>query len=87
MEGVSFQDAFNAVFTLSAVAYGWIMSTIWGAVRDMQSADKVLAEKVAAVEILVVGKFVPRREFTEIMNEVKDGLRRIEDKMDGKADK
>ena len=45
MEGVSFQDAFNAVFTLSAVAYGWIMSTIWGAVRDMQSADKVLAER------------------------------------------
>ena len=83
----SFQEAFNVVFTLAAVAYGWIMNTIWGAVKDMQKSDKELVDKVAAVEILVVGKFVPRREFIEVMGDVKDGLRRIEDKLDGKMDK
>tara|TARA_R110000787_G_scaffold36714_7_gene93577 strand:+ start:11368 stop:11631 length:264 start_codon:yes stop_codon:yes gene_type:complete len=87
MEGVSFQDAFNAIFTLSAVAFGWILNTMWGAVKDMQKADREIADKVAAVEILVVGKFVPRHEFMALMMEVKDGLRRIEDKMDGKVDK
>ena len=84
---VDFQVLFNIAVGLIGAGGGWILNTIWGAVKDMQKADKELTTEVAAVELLVAGSYVTRSEHRESMRQIADGLQRIEDKLDSKADK
>jgi len=38
---------------------------VWQAVKDLQKADKSLAEKVGAIEVLVAGNYVKKEELAE----------------------
>lgn len=84
---VDFQVLFNVAISLLGAIAGWVLNTIWGAVKDMQKADKELAQKVSGVEILVAGSYVTRAEHSASMSRIEAGLQRIEDKLDGKVDK
>lgn len=66
---------------------GFILNVVWQAVKDLQTADKQLSEKVGAIEVLVAGAYVRKDEFTVSINNLFDKLDRIEDKLDRKADK
>ena len=87
MDGVAFQDAFNAAIALVWILTGWILHIVWGAVRDMQAAERSLTEKVNSIEVLVAGQYVRRAEWADEMKTFHATLQRIEDKIDGKADK
>ena len=63
------------------------MNSIRSSVRDLQSADKELADKVARIEVLVAGDYVRKDEFVRVMDTVNKSLERIEDKLDSKADR
>ncbi len=63
------------------------MKVLHESVRDLQTADKRLAEKVASIEVLVAGNYVKRDDFDKSMDAIFRKLDRIEDKLDGKADK
>ncbi len=84
---VDFQVLFNVAISLLGAIAGWVLNTIWGAVKDMQKADKELAQKVSGVEILVAGSYVTRAEHGAAMSRIEAALQRIEDKLDGKVDK
>jgi len=66
---------------------GFLLNAVWQAVKDLQSADKELASKVAEIEILVAGAYVRKDEFTQSVNALFAKLDRIEDKLDKKVDK
>lgn len=81
------QTAFNLAVAAGGGLFGWALNTIWNAIKDVQSQDRVLADKVAAVEVLVAGSYVTRAEHMGAWADIKDSPKRIEDKLDGKADK
>lgn len=66
---------------------GFLLKTVWDAVKDLQVADKELADKVKAIEILVAGEYVKKTELEHVMDRVFSQLDRIEAKLDTKADK
>lgn len=63
------------------------MKVLHESVRDLQEADKKLAEKVGSVEVLVAGNYVKRDELAQSLNAIFAKLEKISDKLDGKADK
>lgn len=66
---------------------GFLLNAVWAAVKDLQVADKALADKVGAIEVLVAGDYVRRDELHIIVKSLFDKLDKIEDKIDRKADK
>lgn len=66
---------------------GFLLNVVRQAVKDLQTADKELAGKVAEIEVLVAGAYVRKDEFTQVIDAIFRKLDRIEDKLDGKADK
>ena len=74
-----YQVLFDIATAVIGVIGGWLLNTVWGALKDLQEADKELAEKVAAIEVLVAGRYVTRDEFNQVLNQVFERLDRIRD--------
>lgn len=66
---------------------GFLLNAVWQAVKDLQTADKVLAEKVGSIEVLVAGAYVKRDEFDRALTRLFEKLDQIDAKLDSKADK
>jgi len=88
------QTAFNALFTAVGLLGGWILNSLKSAVDGLQRQDQILADKVQHIEVLVAGQYVKRDAFDRVcdklftkMDEQTAGLSRIEEKLNGKADK
>ena len=84
---VEYQVLFDVAIGVIGVLGGWVLSTVWGAVKDLQEADKELADKVAAIEVLVAGRYITREEFNATFNQVFERLDRIRDLISQKADR
>ena len=70
-----------------SVLFGWILKTVWDAVKDLQKADDELIEKVNKIEVLVAGEYVKREDFKADMDRLFNKLDAIDKKLDTKADK
>jgi hypothetical protein len=81
------QTLFNIAVTVSGFLGGWWLKVLWDAVKDLQSADKVLVEKVNSIEILVAGSYMTKSDFDKIGAAIFAKLDKIEDKLDRKVDK
>lgn len=66
---------------------GFLLNVVWQAVKDLQKADKILADRVGEIEVLVAGSYITKTDFTQVTDAIFRKLDRIEDKLDGKADK
>lgn len=84
---VEYQVLFDAAVAVVGLLGGWTLNTIWNAVKDLQAADKDLAEKVGAIEVLVAGRYVTREEFNNVLNQVFVRLDNIRDLLNQKADR
>lgn len=81
------QVIFNAMVSIIGALGGWVLKTMWQALSELQSQDIKLANKVNSIELLVAGKYVTREENEKLTDAVFRKLDRIENKLDGKADK
>lgn len=81
------QTIINWALSLISLLGGFMLNAVWQAVKDLQSADKDLADKVAAVDKVVAGDYVRRDEFADMTKALFSKLDRIEDKVDRKIDK
>ena len=81
------QTIINWLLAGFSALIGFLLNAVWQAVKDLQNADKVLAEKVGNIEVLVAGAYVKKDEFTQSINALFAKLDKIEDKLDKKADK
>jgi hypothetical protein len=82
-----YQVFFDVAVGVVGVLGGWVLNTVWGAVKDLQEADKDLADKVAAIEVLVAGRYVTRDEFNSSLGQVFSKLDNIRDIVSQKADR
>lgn len=84
---VEYQVLFDVAIGVIGILGGWTLNTVWAAVKDLQDADKELADKVAAIEVLVAGRYITREEFNSTFNQVFERLDRIRDLLSTKADR
>jgi hypothetical protein len=81
------QQLFNVLFALVGVFGGWWMKAMWEAINDLKRADVELAKQVGDLKVLVAGGYVRTEQFDSMSKAIFAKLDRIEDKLDGKADK
>lgn len=81
------QQLFNVLFALVGVLGGWWMKAMWEAIKSLERADKALSNQVADLKVLVAGGYVRTEKFDSMSKAIFAKLDRIEDKLDGKADK
>ncbi len=81
------QTVFNIALAVTGFLSGWVLKVIWEAVKELQSADKILAEKVASIEVLIAGNYMSKQDFDKIAAAIFAKLDKIDDKLDRKADK
>ncbi len=81
------QQLLNVLFAIVGVLGGWWMKAMWEAVKDLERADHVLGNQVADLNVLVAGGYVRTEAFDNMSKAIFAKLDRIEDKLDGKADK
>jgi len=81
------QMMFNIGIGIISSMLGWWLNNVWTALKDLQDADRELAEKVASIEVLVAGQYVTRDEFNNVLSQVFTKLDRIIEKLNEKADR
>lgn len=81
------QQLFNIVLAIAGALGGWWMKAMWESVKKLEATDQNLTKEVGELKILVAGEYMKRDEFERTSNAIFAKLDRIEDKLDGKADK
>lgn len=81
------QQVFNVVLSIAGALGGWWMKAMWYALKELQKADDRLATQVSDLKVLVAGDYVRREMFDRLSDAIFAKLDRIENKLDGKADK
>jgi hypothetical protein len=81
------QIFFDVAVAVIGAMGGWILNTVWNSVKELQREDKELADKVAAIEVLVAGRYVTRDEFNSTFAQVFAKLDTIRDLIATKADR
>lgn len=66
---------------------GGLLGVVGWFVRDMHTDAKADRQALADYKVKVAEEYVTKDHLTETMGDIKSSLRRIEDKIDGKADK
>jgi len=66
---------------------GWWGKAMHEAIRDLQTADKSVVDRVSKIEVLVAGKYVTRTEMDTLTHRLFEKLDRIEENVSKKADK
>ena len=82
-----YQIFFDVAVAVIGALGGWVLNTVWTAVKELQKADKELAEKVGEIEVLVAGRYVTRDEFNSTLSQVFAKLDTIRDMIAKKADR
>jgi hypothetical protein len=90
-------DALRVIDFLIAVALlggGWFLNNVWSSIKDLQVADKDLADKVSKLEVFVATNYLSTDRFevvmaqnSQLLNKLGDKIDRLSDKIDTKADK
>lgn len=84
---VDIQTALNLALTLVAFLGGWLLRSLKEDIQELKAADKKLQESVSSIQVALPTNYVAKAEFKEMGDDIFSALRRIEDKLDKKADK
>ena len=84
---MDYQPLFNIAVGCAAFLGGWWMKTMHESLKDLRQDDQKLADKVAAIEVLVAGQYVTRDDMKDFAEAIFKKLDRIEIKLDGKVDR
>lgn len=74
------QQVFNIVFGLLVGLFAWLGKEVWVAVQKLR-------DDIKKIEIMLPSKYVEKHEFRDSVQELKELLTKINDKLDAKADK
>lgn len=85
------QTLINIILGGGGILGGWFIKAIWDSLKELKETDDKLANKVQAIEVVVVGEYLKRDEFKEEFKTYHQAifakLDKIESKVDSKADK
>lgn len=79
--------AFNIAMTLVSFLGGWLLKSLFDRIRSLEDADHKLTEAISAIREALPTHYVRRDTFEKLGDSIFEALRRIEDKIDKKADK
>lgn len=71
---------FKIVIGVILSGLGWFGKQLWDAVADLR-------RDISKLEVELAKHYVPKTEFSDAMKEIREGLNKIYDKLDGKADR
>lgn len=74
------QSFFNVAAMIVVGAFGWFSRELWTAVTKLR-------EDLAALQTLIARDYVPKADYRQDLADLKEGLQKIFDKLDGKVDK
>ncbi len=77
---MDWQAMFNMTSGLLCVMGGWLLNTMWSAVRNLET-------KVAAIDVLVAGQYVRKEELDRMSDLLFKKLDQIQILIERKADK
>lgn len=66
---------------------GWFMRVLFGHIERLEKTDFSLMENVTEIKVALPTHYVSKSDFQTMGDNIFQTLRRIEDKLDGKADK
>lgn len=84
---MNMQEVFNVAFTIIMFLVGWIVKSLFDAISELRITDKGIERTVHELALSLADKYVPKDEFRTFSEAILKKLDRIEDKVDGKADK
>ena len=61
------QEFYDFVLTGASLLLGFLLNSVWQAVKDLQRADTELTKRVGEIEVLVAGNYVTRQEFNRVV--------------------
>ena len=70
---------------LSAISF--ILKVIWDGLRELQKADVELTGQIGRVRLMMADSYIKKEDFDRMANALFAKLDKIENKLDGKADK
>lgn len=79
--------AFQIAMTLVAFLGGWLVKTLFERMKDIEHDMRGLTKEVGQLRVDLPSYYTRRDEFKELGDNIFESLRRIEDKIDRKADK
>ena len=82
---MDFQDGFNIVLTAFGFVVGFLLKSVWDAVKDLQMADKEILARIGEVEVLVAGQYIKREDMDNISRALFHKLDKIDAKLDTKV--
>ena len=62
------QTLINYLVLFAGATGGWVLKVLWDSIRELRTADILLTEKVATIEVLVAGSYITRDEFYKTIN-------------------
>ena len=77
------QTIFNAAIAIGCVIGGALLKSIYDAIKDLRHSDGEIHERINAIP----NTYMRRDDFLGFAGEIRASLLRIENKLDGKADK
>ena len=77
----------NMVLTGLLAALSFILKVIWDGLRELQRADVELTGQIAMVRLMMADSYIKKEDFDRMANALFAKLDKIENKLDGKADK
>lgn len=77
---MTIQEVFNIVCGLLIGLLAWLGREVWMAVQRLR-------DDLKKIEIMLPTKYVEKHEFRDSVQELKELLTKISDKLDAKADK
>ena len=79
--------AFNVVMAVVAFLGGWFVKQLFERIQKLEDADQRMGDKLHEMALAMPTSYVTKGEFIQMGKSIFSALRRIEDKLDGKADK
>lgn len=81
------QELFNIVLGIAAFFGGWWVKTLWASLKEQQKRQEGFVDRMAQTEVTVARLCAAREETQRNFEAMFRKLDRIENKLDGKADK
>jgi len=75
------QETLNIGVGIICSGLGWLLKTVWGSVKELQSTDRALAEEVIQIKLLVTGQYIKRDEMQVLHDALFRKLDKIEDRL------
>lgn len=98
MSGLTVLTTIEIIYGLAMLGLGILVGVLRDAIKDLfrrhheldekvKQVDSTLHSRISAVRENLAGNYMPRAEIAEAFSAIVNTLKRIEDKLDGKADK